>query len=135
MKNEYLRVFKALSDEKRVQILEKLCQGEQCACELLKGLEISQSTLSHHMKILCESGLVKGERDGAWMYYSINGEGCSHANHLIHSITGRDMKRWLSVFAVIGRLVEPFKPILCPVSCDPKYICYDPNYRKAVHKC
>ena len=51
--NEYLRVFRALSDENRIKILEKLSEGEQCACCLLEGLGISQSTLSHHMKILC----------------------------------------------------------------------------------
>lgn len=79
--NEYLRVFRALSDENRIKILEKLSEGEQCACCLLEGLGISQSTLSHHMKILCESGLVRGERVGVWMYYSIDGEGCRHAGH------------------------------------------------------
>ena len=84
--NEYLRVFRALSDENRIKILEKLSEGEQCACCLLEGLGISQSTLSHHMKILCESGLVRGERVGVWMYYSIDGEGCRHAGTLLNSV-------------------------------------------------
>lgn len=109
MQNEYLRVFRALSDQKRVQILENLCNGEQCACDLLQALDISQSTLSHHMKILCESGLVKGEREGVWIYYSINGEGCDHAGKLIDSIIGKNMKRWLICFSLVGKVLSPFQ--------------------------
>lgn len=118
MKNEYVRVFRALSDEKRVQILGKLCEGEQCACNLLSGLEISQSTLSHHMKILCESGLVRGERVGPWMYYSINHDGGDHARKLIDAITSKDMKQWLTVFRMIGKAIKPFKPAISGISVD-----------------
>ena len=106
--NEYLRVFRELSDENRIKILEKLSEGEQCACCLLEGLGISQSTLSHHMKILCESGLVRGERVGVWMYYSIDGEGCRHAGTLLNSVANGDMKRWLKFFKIIARIVKPF---------------------------
>ena len=52
------KVFKAFCDENRLQILEMLRSGEKCACVLLENLQISQSTLSHHMKILCDSGIV-----------------------------------------------------------------------------
>ena len=106
--NEYLRVFRALSDENRIKILEKLSEGEQCACCLLEGWGISQSTLSHHMKILCESGLVRGERVGVWMYYSIDGEGCRHAGKLLNSVANGDMKRWLRFFRIVARIVKPF---------------------------
>ena len=59
MNKDYLRVFRAFSDERRLRVLELLRQGEQCACVLLQELEISQPTLSYHMKILCRSGIVR----------------------------------------------------------------------------
>lgn len=64
-------VFKALGDENRIRILKLLRGGEKCACKLLDELNISQPTLSHHMKILCDAGIVKGRKDGKWMHYSI----------------------------------------------------------------
>ena len=65
-------VFKALSDGNRLAILRMLSDGETCACRMLEELDISQPTLSHHMKILCGSGLVKARRSGQWSYYSID---------------------------------------------------------------
>ena len=68
---ETARVFKAFCDENRLQILKMLRSGEKCACKLLEELQISQSTLSHHMKILCGCGLVKARRQGKWTHYSL----------------------------------------------------------------
>ena len=68
-------VFKALCDENRIRIMKLLRTGEKCACKLLEELNISQPTLSHHMKILCDSGLVKGRKEGKWMHYSLCKEG------------------------------------------------------------
>ena len=59
------KVFKAFCDENRLIILEMLQSGEKCACKLLDELKISQSTLSHHMKILCESGIVSSRKEGS----------------------------------------------------------------------
>ena len=71
-------IFKALGDENRIRILKLLHSGEKCACKLLEELNISQSTLSHHMKILCDAGIVTGRKEGKWMHYSICCEGvCS----------------------------------------------------------
>lgn len=67
--------FKALGDENRIQILTLLQSGEKCACKLLDTLNISQPTLSHHMKILCDCGLVTGRKEGRWMHYSICPQG------------------------------------------------------------
>ena len=64
--------MKALSDETRVEIFDMLTNGELCACDILEKFSITQPTLSYHMKILCESGLVNSRRDGVWMKYSIN---------------------------------------------------------------
>jgi len=97
MKNEYLRVFKALSDEQRVRVLELLCEGETCACSLLEDLEISQPTLSHHMKILCESGIVRSRRAGKWNYYAIDDDGCTHAVKLIEAIASKKIKSILLI--------------------------------------
>ncbi len=65
-------VMKALGDETRVKILDMLSTGELCACNILEEFDITQPTLSYHMKILSESGLVNSRRDGVWMKYSIN---------------------------------------------------------------
>ena len=67
-------IFKALADENRICILKLLCGGEMCACHLLEELNISQPTLSHHMKVLCDAGIVNGRKDGKWMHYSICGQ-------------------------------------------------------------
>ncbi|HWQ71291.1 MAG TPA: metalloregulator ArsR/SmtB family transcription factor [Desulfitobacteriaceae bacterium] len=72
--SEYVPAFKALSDETRLKIIDMLSCGELCACEILEYFSISQSTLSYHMKILVDSELVNGVRDGAWMRYTINNE-------------------------------------------------------------
>jgi ArsR family transcriptional regulator len=71
---DYVPAIKAMSDETRLKIIDMLSCGEMCACEILEKLSISQSTLSYHMKILSESGLVNAVRDGAWMRYTLNME-------------------------------------------------------------
>lgn len=81
------RVFKAFCDENRLQILEMLRGGEKCACILLENLQISQSTLSHHMKILCDSGIVISRKEGKWTYYSISKEGSQTAAERLQVLT------------------------------------------------
>ena len=68
-------MFKAFCDENRLQILSLLQSGEKCGCKLLEEMQITQPTLSHHMKVLCDSGVVKGRKEGKWMHYSISEEG------------------------------------------------------------
>lgn len=80
------KVFKAFCDEKRLRILEMLQSGEKCACHLLDKMDIGQSTLSHHMKILCESGVVQGRKEGKWTYYSISSEGSESAQKLLKKL-------------------------------------------------
>jgi ArsR family transcriptional regulator len=90
MDNKYesnAKVFKALCDPNRLMIIEMIQSGERCACEILEGLHIGQSTLSHHMKILIESGLVGGRREGKWMYYSLCKEGCDVAKNMLDELT------------------------------------------------
>ena len=83
---EYIPVFKAISDETRLKIIDMLSCGEMCACDILEGLSISQSTLSYHMKTLTDCGLVNSERDGAWMRYTLNKERIDEALSFITSI-------------------------------------------------
>jgi ArsR family transcriptional regulator len=64
--------MKALADETRLKILAMLAEGELCACTILEDFDITQPTLSYHMKILCERGLVNSRKDGTWMRYSLN---------------------------------------------------------------
>lgn len=70
--NQYVLLMKALSDETRIKIVDMLTLCELCACNILEEFNITQPTLSYHMKILSESGLVRGRRDGVWMKYSVN---------------------------------------------------------------
>lgn len=65
-------ICKALGDSNRLQIVQMLSDGEKCGCKLLEAFEITQPTLSHHMKILCECGLVNERKEGKWHHYSIN---------------------------------------------------------------
>ena len=72
--DEAALIFRALGDETRLRIVGMLEEHELCAADLLKSVSIVQSTLSHHMKILCDSGAVNCRREGRWSYYSINEE-------------------------------------------------------------
>lgn len=84
---ECAKVFKALSDINRLAILELLKSGERCACELQEQLETTQSGLSYHMKILCDSGFVNSCQRGKWTYYSLNAEGSERAVALLRYAT------------------------------------------------
>ncbi len=64
-------ILRALGDKTRMQILSLLGEGEKCGNDLLSAVEVSQSTLSHHMKTLTESGLVTVRKAGKWSYYTI----------------------------------------------------------------
>ena len=66
------RWFHALSDETRLQIIDRLSEGEQCVCNLTDLLETGQSRLSFHLKILKDAGILKDRRQGRWVYYSLN---------------------------------------------------------------
>lgn len=84
---EQARVFKALCDTKRLAILEQLRSGEKCACVLLEPMDLTQSGLSYHMKILCDSGLVVSRQEGKWTHYRLSGEGRERAVELLKALT------------------------------------------------
>ncbi|MEG0275602.1 MAG: metalloregulator ArsR/SmtB family transcription factor [Coprobacillus sp.] len=90
MKSNYeddAKVFKAFCDPNRLQILNILKSGEHCACKLLEILDVSQSTLSHHMKILTDAKIVNVRKDGKWSHYSLSKEGLEYAVIYLQQLT------------------------------------------------
>ena len=84
--DDQVKVFKAFCDEKRLCILELLRSGEKCACVLIEQLDMPQSTLSYHMKILCESRIVDSRSEGKWTYYKISEMGGGEAMALLRTL-------------------------------------------------
>lgn len=84
-----LNLFRALGDETRLRLIERLREGEQCVCDLTDELGASQSRLSFHLKALKDAGLVTDRKDGRWVYYALNPE----------------------AFALTSRLLEELKPV------------------------
>lgn len=81
------KVFKALCDPKRLAILEQLRGGEKCACVLQEPLDLTQSGLSYHMKILCDSGIVVSRQEGKWTHYQLSEGGRDYAVELLKKLT------------------------------------------------
>ena len=71
---EYTEMLKAFGENTRLHIFDMLRNGTLCGCKILEQLNITQPTLSHHMKVLCDCGLVKAEKDWKWTYYTIDCE-------------------------------------------------------------
>lgn len=78
---EYEAQFKALADQKRLQIMYELCQrGNVCVCDLCEVVDMPQSKLSYHLKILLDAKLILKETRGTWSYYELNHK---QVNHLL----------------------------------------------------
>lgn len=89
MENKYIataNLFKSISDPNRLMIMDMLSNGSSCACKILDKLQITQPTLSHHMKILCDCGLVNVRREGRWMHYSLNLENLQNMKNSFNDI-------------------------------------------------
>ena len=69
---EKAEIFKVLSDSNRLQIIDMLSCGEMCVCKILEKFNITQPTLSHHLKVLADSGIVVSRKESNWMYYKLN---------------------------------------------------------------
>lgn len=83
---EYALLFKALSDETRLKIVHMVSDSPLCACSILEEFNITQPTLSYHMKILIASELVIGEKKGSWMFYTLNKEKALEMANLLSEI-------------------------------------------------
>lgn len=90
--SELALICKALGDENRVQIIKMLTAGELCACKILDAFNITQPTLSHHMKILTECNLVYSRKEGKWTYYSINCNKFSEFKSAVSEFAGRSAR-------------------------------------------
>ena len=83
------KVLKAISDPKRLRIVDMLSCGELCACKILEEFHITQPTLSHDMKVLIEAKIVNDRRDGKNIYYSLNKEQLDVFEKTIHDILSK----------------------------------------------
>ena len=79
-------ICKALGDSNRFEIVRMLSDGEKCGCKLLERFEITQPTLSHHMKVLVECGLVNVRKEGKWHHYSLNCETLTNYKKFIENL-------------------------------------------------
>ena len=89
------RWFRALGDETRLRILERLSDGEQCVCDLTDALDAGQSLMSHHLKSLKEAGLLRDRRQGRWVYYSLD------------PAVIEDVKEWVATLAESAKVTRP----------------------------
>lgn len=90
---EDAKVFKALCDPKRLAILEQLRSGEKCACVLQEPMDLTQSGLSYHMKILCDSGIVSSRQEGKWTHYRLSVSGGAWALERLRAILTPDTEQ------------------------------------------
>ena len=79
-------ICKALGDPNRLRIVNMISGCEKCACVILQAFDITQPTLSHHMKILCDCGLVNVRKEGKWSHYSLNCETLRDFQHFIGAL-------------------------------------------------
>lgn len=101
---QFAQMLKVLSEPNRLMLLDKIIEGVQCNCELGKSLSLAPNLVSHHLSILCDSGIVQAardENDARWIYYSINEDSISI------------LKKYFNVFFDETRI----KP--CSSSCGP----------------
>lgn len=80
------KILKALADPNRLRIIELLSQGELCACKILESFDFTQPTLSHHMKVLSECGLINVRKEGLWNNYSLNINNCNRLSLSLMSL-------------------------------------------------
>ena len=98
----FVKVMKALSDPNRVKIIKALQQKNMCVCELQGALKLAQPTVSKHLKILEEAGLVDFKKDGLWVnYYLADGKSSPYAASLLGNL-----RHWLNEDSEIAELIE-----------------------------
>lgn len=111
-----LRVTKALADQQRIRILMMLGAGELCVCQILEVLALAPSTVSKHLSILSNAGLVDSRKEGRWMYYRLP-EGRDGA-------FVRPALKWLrNVLQGDGVLVQDARNLKTALACEPKHLC------------
>ena len=84
-------LFQALSDPTRLAALDLLRGGEKCVCELQDQLDVAQSRLSFHLKVLKDAGFVQDRKEGRWSYYTIDSEALDEAHDFVIAFLPRNM--------------------------------------------
>ena len=90
--DDNIKILKALGEINRLKIVHMLSSGEKCACIILESFHFTQPTLSHHMKVLMDSGIVKCRKEGTWIYYSLDTELCDKLIRFLNGILTSDEK-------------------------------------------
>jgi ArsR family transcriptional regulator len=86
-------LFHALSDETRLEIMERLKEGEQCVCDLTEALKTGQSRLSFHLKVLKDAGLITDRPEGRWVHYSLNTDTLKELEEVVRSLRDLSPRR------------------------------------------
>jgi ArsR family transcriptional regulator len=98
---DFIRVMKALSDPNRVKVVKMLQHKEMCVCEIQFALGLAQPTVSKHLKVLEDAGLVQSKKDGLGVNYTLSDGGSPYAATLLGNL-----KHWLQEDLDIGQLVK-----------------------------
>jgi ArsR family transcriptional regulator, arsenate/arsenite/antimonite-responsive transcriptional repressor len=110
---EFIKVMKALSDPNRVKIVKLLQRKVLCVCEIKEALGLAQSTVSKHLKILEEAGLVRFTKDGLWVNYHL----ADGAESPYAAIMLGNLRHWLEdnqeIIKMVERLPEIRREIIC----------------------
>ena len=85
-RDQGVSLFHALSDDTRLEILERLKEGEQCVCDLTEALKTGQSRLSFHLKVLKDAGLITDRPEGRWIHYSLNTDALKELEEIVRSL-------------------------------------------------
>lgn len=88
-----MSLFHALSDETRLEILERLKEGEHCVCDLTEVFKTGQSRLSFHLKVLKDAGLIKDRPEGRWVHYSLNPDALKELEDIVRSLRDLTSRR------------------------------------------
>ncbi len=110
---EFIKVMKALSDPNRVKIIKMLQQRSLCVCEMQAALDIAQPTVSSHLKLLEDAGLVYSRKNGLWVNYFVSD---GSASPYVASMLG-NLKHWLKDEPEIVRLIESLSEISRETLC------------------
>lgn len=113
---DFINIAKALSDENRVRALMMLCKGELCVCQLIEMLGLAPSTVSKHMAILYQAGLVDARKESRWNYYRLTDGNASE--DVLQAI------RWVrNSLAKDKQILADARQVKCVCKMDKKQLC------------
>lgn len=95
-RDQGVSLFHALSDSTRLEIMERLKDGEQCVCDLTEALKTGQSRLSFHLKVLKDAGLITDRPEGRWIHYSLNTDALKELEEIVRSLRDVSPRRGAS---------------------------------------